>query len=97
MNNEYLERAKQVVPDAKTLILLASRRANELAYGARPMVRCKDENHLDVALLEIAEGKLVANFDAAPDDFLKEINAVKEAARRENGEVRMRNSHPAND
>ena len=51
MNNEYLERAKQVVPDAKTLILLASRRANELAYGARPMVRCKDENHLDVALL----------------------------------------------
>ena len=44
MNNEYLERAKQVVPDAKTLILLASRRANELAYGARPMVRCKDEN-----------------------------------------------------
>ena len=28
---------------------------------------------------------------------LKLINAVKEAARRENGEVRMRNSHPAND
>ena len=97
MNNEYLERAKQVVPDAKTLILLASRRANELAYGARPMVRCKDENHLNAALLEIAEGKLVANFDGSPDDFLKEINAVKEAARRENGEVRMRNSHPAND
>lgn len=53
MNNDYLERARQVVPDAKTLILLASRRANELACGARPMVRCKDENHIDVALLEI--------------------------------------------
>ena len=39
MNNDYLERARQVVPDAKTLILLASRRANELACGARPMVR----------------------------------------------------------
>ena len=94
MNNDYLERARQ---DAKTLILLASRRANELACGARPMVRCKDENHIDVALLEIAEGKLAANFDGSPDDFLKEINAVKEAARRENGEIKMRNNHPAND
>ncbi len=93
MNNDYLERARQVVPDAKTLILLASRRANELACGARPMVRCKDENHIDVALLEIAEGKLAANFDGSPDDFLKEINA----ARRENGEIKMRNNHPAND
>ena len=97
MNNDYLERARQVVPDAKTLILLASRRANELACGARPMVRCKDENHIDVALLEIAEGKLAANFDGSPDDFLKEINAVKEAARRENGEIKMRHNHPAND
>ena len=97
MNNDYLERARQVVPDAKTLILLASRRANERACGARPMVRCKDENHIDVALLEIAEGKLAANFDGSPDDFLKEINAVKEAARRENGEIKMRNNHPAND
>ena len=97
MNNDYLERARQVVPDAKTLILLASRRANELACGARPMVRCKDENHIDVALLEIAEGKLAANFDGSPDDFLKEINAVKEAARRENGGIKMRNNHPAND
>ena len=97
MNNDYLERARQVVPDAKTLILLEARRANELACGARPMVRCKDENHIDVALLEIAEGKLAANFDGSPDDFLKEINAVKEAARRENGEIKMRNNHPAND
>ncbi len=82
MNNEYLDRARQVEPDAKTLILLASRRARQLAYGARPMVRCKDENFIDVALLEIAEGKLQASFDSK-DDFLKEIAAVKEAARRE--------------
>ena len=70
MNNEYLERAKKVVPDAKTLILLASRRATELAYGMRPMVRCKDENHLI---------------------------AAREAAKRENGEIRMRHNHPANE
>ena len=94
MNNEYLERAKKVVPDAKTLILLASRRATELAYGMRPMVRC---NHLDVALLEIAEGKLAANFDAKSDDFMQEIIAAREAAKRENGEIRMRHNHPANE
>ena len=93
MNNDYLERAKQVIPDAKTLILLASRRARQLAYGARPMVRCKDENHLDVALLEIAEGKLVANFNGTENDFLKEINAIQEAAKRESGEISMKNGN----
>lgn len=57
------------------------------------MVRCKDENHLDVALLEIAEGKLVANFNGTENDFLKEINAVKEAAKRESGEIGMKNNN----
>ena len=61
MNNEYLAKAREKVPDAKTLIVLASKRARLLATGAPPMVRCKDENFLDVALLEIAEGKLVAS------------------------------------
>ena len=48
MNNEYLARAREKVPDAKTLIVLASKRARLLATGAPPMVRCKDENFLDV-------------------------------------------------
>ena len=56
MNNEYLANARKQVPDAKTLIVLASKRARVLANGAPPMVRCKDENFLDVALLEIAGG-----------------------------------------
>lgn len=86
MNNEYLERAKEVVPDVKTLIVLASKRARQLAYGARPMVRCKDENHLDVALLEIAEGKLEASFDGSGDNFLQELEAAKVAAAAKNGE-----------
>ena len=86
MNNEYLERAKEVVPDVKTLIVLASKRARQLAYGARPMVRCKDENHLDVALLEIAEGKLEASFDGSGDNFLQELEAAKVAAAAQNGE-----------
>ena len=81
MNNEYLAKAREKVPDAKTLIDMASKRARLLATGAPPMVRCKDENFLDVALLEIAEGKLVASFeDNTPDDFMSEIAAAKAAA-----------------
>jgi len=81
MNNEYLARAKEQIPDAKNLIILASKRARALAYGARPMVRCKEENYLDVALLEIAEGKLKASFEDGPeDDILKELEAAKAAA-----------------
>ena len=80
MNNDYLYRAKEVIQDSKTLIVLASKRAKALAYGAPPMVRCNEENFLDVALLEIAEGKLQASFDNEnQDDFLKEIEAVKAA------------------
>lgn len=81
MNNEYLARAKEKISDAKTLIILASKRARALAYGARPMVRCKDENYLDVALLEIAEGLLEGTYEAgAGDDLLKELEAAKAAA-----------------
>ena len=87
MNNEYLERAKEVIPDVKTLIVLASKRARQLAHGARPTVRCKEENHLDVALLEIAEGKIEASFDGSgSDNFLQELEAAKVAAAAKNGE-----------
>jgi len=87
MNNDYLAKAREVVPDAKTLIVLASKRARQLAYGARPMVRCKEENYLDVALLEIAESKLSAVWsgEAGDDDFLKELEAVKARAAADSG------------
>ena len=64
MNNELLLKAREKVPDAKTLIILASKRARQLATGAAPMVRSKSENFLDVALEEIGEGLLIPNFDA---------------------------------
>ncbi len=88
MNNEYLARAKEQIPDSKTLIILASKRARALAYGARPMVKCKEENFLDVALLEIAEGLLQASFEAGPDDdILKELEAAKAVAAAANDEM----------
>ena len=58
MNNSYLERAKKVITDPQILSIVAGKRARQLAWGARPMLKCDTANHLDVALMEIAEGKL---------------------------------------
>ena len=76
MNNSYLERAKQNIPDPQILSVVAAKRAKQLALGARPMVKTADENLLDIALLEIAEGLLSYEF---PDE--------NEAAAEESTEV----------
>lgn len=96
MNNDYLLRAREVIPDAKTLIILASKRAKALAYGARPMVRCSDDNHLDIALLEIAEGKLIASTgenasaENADNNLLQEFADARTAAAAANGENKIK-------
>lgn len=68
MNNIYLERAKKVIGDPKILSLVTAKRARQLALGMRPMVKCKSENWLDVALLEVAEGKLSYEFSDLPEE-----------------------------
>ena len=42
------------------LVVLASKRARELVDGARPLVRVNSKNPLDIALAEIAAGKIKA-------------------------------------
>ncbi len=59
MNDRYLERAKKKISDPKLLSLVASKRARQLARGGRPMIKTNDREHLDIALLEIAEGLVV--------------------------------------
>ena len=82
MNNELLLKAREKVPDAKTLIILASRRARQLATGANPMVKTDNENYLDIALQEIGEGLLVPDFSGKPqeDDIIAQMTAAKNAA-----------------
>ena len=63
MNNEYLAKAKERVPDPQILSVLAAKRAKQLAQGARPMIKCDMTNLLDVALLEIGEGLLTYEFE----------------------------------
>lgn len=79
MNNDYLERAKLAIPDPKILSIIAAKRAKQLALGMRPMVKCESENWLDVALLEIAEGKLSYEFSDTPEDdiFAEAMNKPK--------------------
>ncbi len=62
MNNAYLAKAKEKIPDAQILSIVAAKRARQLALGARPMIKCDAEDHLDVALLEIGEGLLSYEF-----------------------------------
>ncbi len=57
MNDEYLARAMDKIPDKRTLIVIASKRAKQLMQKEKPLIKNIDGiEYLDVALLEIAEG-----------------------------------------
>ena len=58
MNNDYLKRAKEQITDPQILSIVVGRRARQLAHGARPMIKTDDQEFMDIALLEIAEGLL---------------------------------------
>jgi len=62
MNEEYLARAREKVSDVRIFINGVSKRAAQLAKGARRLVPSPpndERSHLDIALLEVAEGKVV--------------------------------------
>ena len=71
MNLELLEQAKAKVPSIPVLINMVSKRVRQLISGFRPYVKPSgpEEDKLDIALREIAEGKIIAeiNFTGAPD------------------------------
>ena len=60
MNDEYLKRALDKLDGNKNVLVnLAARRAGEISRGSRKLVEAHpDALALDVALLEIAEGKV---------------------------------------
>ncbi len=62
MNEELLAQAKSQVKDVRMFIVGVSRRARELAEGARTMVTVApgaEKDYLDLALREVAEGKVI--------------------------------------
>jgi len=59
MNALLLEEATKVSPEPQVLINMVSRRVRQLTAGSRPMVEAEFRMGLaDIALLEIAKGKL---------------------------------------
>ncbi len=66
MNATYLEKAKEKMPNVPLLVNTVSKRVRQLIAGERPMVKpdFKDQELLDIALKEIAEGKLLATTGA---------------------------------
>lgn len=62
MNTDYLEQAKERIPNVPLLINVISRRVRQLNQGHRPLVKPDDPRMpaLDLALKEVAEGKMTA-------------------------------------
>ena len=60
MNVELLKKAHERVPSVPVLVNLISKREKQLINGEKPLVRplSSDEDKVDTALREVAEGKL---------------------------------------
>lgn len=65
MNTELLKKAHERVPSIPVLVNLISKREKELINGEKPLVRplSSDEDKVDTALREVAEGKLISEID----------------------------------
>ena len=74
MNSNLVRAAAEVIPNPKILVNVVSRRVRQLCLGSRPMVEfVPGLGHADIALSEIAAGKLTFELilsqngkDAAP-------------------------------
>ena len=69
MKDEYLKKALDVVKNKQILINFAAKRAVDISNGDKIYVKCSpNETHLDIALLEIAEGKISYEYDDAVNE-----------------------------
>lgn len=68
MNTNYLDTAKGRVDNVPLLINMVSRRVRQLNQGQRPLVKPDDahQSNMDIALKEIAEGKLTSESTYTP-------------------------------
>ena len=65
MNSELLKKAHEKIPSVPVLVNLISKREKELINGAKPLIKPEslDVDKCDIALQEVAEGKLIAEID----------------------------------
>ena len=78
MNPNYLEQAKLKISNVPLLINVVSRRVRQLNAGQRPMVKPDNPRmeNMDIALKEIAEGKLTAEIVFTPARPAAEDNVI---------------------
>ncbi|MGF1656523.1 MAG: DNA-directed RNA polymerase subunit omega [Verrucomicrobiales bacterium] len=68
---DYLPGALLVLPKEEVLINLVSKRVKQLTLGHSPLVETKPRMSFgDIALLEIAEGKLTYSSDEVDSDTI---------------------------
>lgn len=76
MKTELVHAAAAVVPNQQILINMVSRRVRQLSFGHRPLVEfAPGLGHADVALTEIANGKLI--FESTSKDAVAEGEIVQ--------------------
>jgi len=65
MDAKLLKAAHEKITSVPVLVNLISKRERELIGGAKPLVKPEslDEDWCDIALREVAEGKLIAEID----------------------------------
>ncbi|MBQ0032860.1 MAG: DNA-directed RNA polymerase subunit omega [bacterium] len=65
MDSKLLKAAHEKISSVPVLVNLISKRERELINGAKPLVKPEslDVDKCDIALQEVAEGKLVAEID----------------------------------
>ena len=65
MDSKLLKAAHEKIPSVPVLVNLISKRERELINGAKPLIKPEslDVDKCDIALPEVAEGKLVAEID----------------------------------
>lgn len=79
MDISYLDKAKERINNTPLLINMVSRRVRQLNAGHRPLVKpdSPKQQNVDIALKEIAEGKLVAEMSfAAPPTPVQRDNIL---------------------
>ena len=79
MNFEYLTKAQEKIGTIPVLVNLVSYRTRQLIRGARPMVKpdFPEQDHHDIVLKEIVEGKLTVEMGVEPPDDIG-LNSIPE-------------------
>jgi DNA-directed RNA polymerase subunit omega len=78
MKAHLIQAASEVVPNQQILVNMVSRRVRQLCIGHRPMVEfIPGLGHADIALAEIAAGKLAFESTVAQNQDTVETHVVK--------------------